>query len=238
MDVALHATVYEGGSPIDVSKRRVWLDVGTSWRSLATWDLMHNDSLIVVGVDAMRWNLYHRLQATTKTKRFIPVEGVCTESTSHVTFNFHESPTCGTMLNTRRDGPQVGHGKSACVGDVPRRGKVRAFPLRWLLQRVVPHLAPRIELLMIDIQGAELSCLQSAGEELRHVDNILLEVQDASNSSGKLMYEGAASLTELDGALSSNGLRFKRQYVTPYACARVHLRTRCLLACVHATSRL
>jgi hypothetical protein len=159
-------------------QRRVWIDVGTSWRSLATWDVVQNSSLVVVGVDAMRWNLYHRLQASSSTKRFIPVEGACTddERSAHVAFNFHKSPTCGTLLHARRDGPRVGQGKAACTGDVPRRGRVRAFPLRSLLRRVAASIAPRVELLLIDVQGAELSCLRSAGSELRRVDHILLEV--------------------------------------------------------------
>lgn len=196
---------------VPVAERRVWLDVGTSWRSLATWDLVNNQSLFVVGVDAMRWNLYHRLQASAQTKRFIPVEGVCTDDdATHVIFNFHNSPTCGTLLSTRPDAPTIGQGKSACTGDIPRRVKVRAFPLRSLLHRVVTQLAPRIELLMLDVQGAELRCLHSASEYLSHVDNILLEVQDATNTSGKLMYDGAPTVSEIDAALE--GLGFSRQY--------------------------
>lgn len=42
------------------------------------------------------------------------------------------------------------------------------------------------------------------------VDNILLEVQDVRNTSRLQMYDGAASLTELDPTLAYRG--FRRQY--------------------------
>ena len=127
-----------------------------------------------------------------------------------MTVNIHRSSKCASLLQANKQAPPVGHGGDACVGDPPRPERVPTFPLRLLLRRILHHLGPRVELLKIDVQGSELSCLQSAGPELRHVDNVLLEVQDLTAGSKLMMYDGAPSLPSLDDALLRHGL--VRQY--------------------------
>ena len=196
------AAVPAGVSP------RVWLDVGTSYKTLAKWDVLHNDSLVLVGVDALKRNVEHIYQP--QTPRFVRVAGACTEGPpGQATFNVHRSPTCGTLMPTRSDAPKLGTGEDACTGDEPVPTRVPTFPLRMLL-RSTQRVARRVELLKIDVQGAELVCLRSAGAELRRVDHVLLEVQDADEQSGLLVYQGAPALTQLDALLGSHGLR--RQY--------------------------
>ena len=187
---------------------RLWLDVGTSEKTLAKWDVLHNNSLIVVGVDPVLANIEHPSQPATP--RFVRIHGACADAPpGNTTLFAHRSPTCASLLPTRSNAPKLGKGRDACTGDVPTVVTVPMFPLRLLLRRM-QRLARRVELLKIDVQGSELSCLRSAGAELRHVDNVLLEVQDADASSGLLMYEGAPSIGELDGLLGGHGLR--RQY--------------------------
>ena len=200
---ALAAVSPAGSAP------HVWLDVGASWRSLTTWDLEWNASLVVVGVDALRSNLDDYRQ--TNNPRFLKVDGACSSSAAPtVTFYKHASWTCGSLLPTRADGPKLGRGRQACTGDVPKEITVRQFSLRKLLGRMRALGAGRIELLKIDVQGSEFDCLSSGGDELLSVDNILLEVQDVSNTSSLLMYDGAKGLAELDPLLASRG--FSRQY--------------------------
>ena len=190
---------------------RVWIDIGTSYRSLATWDLENNSSLLVVGADALRSNLENAQQS--KSSRFIRVEGACSAAAvSTLNFNVHASPTCGSLLSTSRSAPPLGSGRDACTGDTPRVVQVPVFRMSALIHRL-RTLLPRdhlIELLKIDIQGSELDCLRSGAAELSRVANILLEVQDVRNNSKLSMYEGAPTLGALDAYLHSHG--FRRQY--------------------------
>lgn len=188
---------------------RVWIDVGTAWRSLASWDVEHNSTLVVVGVDALRANLDDVRQPVSP--RFIRVHGACsTSGGENITFFKHASPTCGSLLATVPGGPKLGAGADACVGDVPRRLSVRAFRLATLLHRVRALGIFRVELLKLDIQGSELDCLESATPELAMVDNILLEVQDVGDSSQLHVYKGSASLRAIEPFLKRRG--FLNQY--------------------------
>lgn len=188
---------------------RVWVDVGTSWRSLMSWDVESNATLVVVGVDALRSNLEDARQAGSP--RFLRVEGACTTSDDrNLTFFKHASATCGSLLATVPGGPRLGAGADACTGDTPQRIAVRSFRLATLLRRLRALGIPHVELLKLDIQGSELQCLESARQELAMVDNILLEVQDVRGSSKLQMYEGSASLVEIDPFLEQHG--FQRQY--------------------------
>ena len=189
---------------------RVWIDIGTSYRSLATWDLEQNSSLIVVGIDAMRKHLEHREQS--KSPRFLPVEGACSAANRDtVTFYAHGSPTCGTMLKTAQGGPAIGSGSWACTGDTPRTLTVPVFHLDKLIHSLRKRLPEhRLEFLKLDVQGAELDCLRSGKAELAHVDNILLEVQDVTTVSKLGLYEGAPGINALDSFLDTVG--FRRQY--------------------------
>ena len=135
---------------------RVWLDIGTSYKSLTKWDVLHNSTLVVVGVDPVKANIYHSYQPATP--RFVPVHGACTKGPpGFTTFNMHRSPTCGSLLQTRAHGPRLGAGSDACTGDVPVPTRVPTFPLRMLLHLTRDRLAPRIELLKIDVQVREAS---------------------------------------------------------------------------------
>ena len=69
---------------------------------------------------------------------------------------------------------------------------------------------PRLQLLKIDVQGFEASCVASAGEALRRVDNIFLEVQDLPSNHSKIMYVGTRDIGEIDELLGPYG--FVRQY--------------------------
>lgn len=190
---------------------RVWIDIGTSYRSLATWDLEHNSSLVVIGIDALQSNLEHKQQS--KSPRFVRVEGACsTNDVKTTAFQLHASPTCGSLLPTKQGAPILGSGSNACTGDQPRVIQVRVFRLSSILrqvQRFFPEVH-RIELLKIDVQGAELDCLVSGASKLAEVDNILLEVQDVVNTSALALYVGAPNLKYLNAFLSS--LEFRLQY--------------------------
>ena len=211
---------------------RVWVDIGTSFKTLAKWDVLHNDSLIVVGIDPLKANIQHPWQP--ETPRFVRVHGACAEGPpGETTLYVHRSPTCGSLLPTRTNGPKLGVGRDACTGDEPTPTRVPSFPLHQLLRRVRSPTR-RIELLKIDVQGSELSCLRSAGAELRRVDNVLLEVQDAEEASGLLTYESSPSLTQLDELLASHHLR--RQYCEWNAWAKNVREINCLYSSSHAAA--
>lgn len=170
-----------------------------------------------------------------RRRRFVRVHGACTEGTpGFVTLNVHKSPTCGSLLPTRADAPAMGLGKDTCTGDVPVPTRVPSFPLRLLLQKM-RTLARRVELLKIDVQGSELACLRSAAGELRKVDNVLLEVQDADEASGVLMYKGAPTLAQLDELLRDAGL--VRQYCEYNRWAEHAREVNCLYTSRHAQAR-
>ena len=218
------------------SQPRVWVDIGTSYKTLTKWDVLQNSSLVVVGVDPVKVNINHAYQPATD--RFVRVHGACAEGApGHATFNMHKSPTCGTLLPTRADGPKLGTGNDACTGDVPVPTRVPTFPLRMLLNTTHELLNSRIELLKIDVQGAELNCLRSAEHELMHVDNVLLEVQDADDASGLLMYAGSPSIAQLDAFLGRHHLY--RQYCEWNRWGDKAREVNCLYSSTHAlASRL
>ena len=86
---------------------RVWVDVGTSYKTLAKWDVNNNASLVVVGVDPVQSNIEH--SDHPKTPRFVRVHGACAEGApGFVTLNVHKSPTCASLHATRRDAPAAG----------------------------------------------------------------------------------------------------------------------------------
>lgn len=216
------------------SKPTVWLDIGTSYKSLTKWDVLQNSSLVVVGVDPVKANIDHAYQPATP--RFVHVHGACTEGPpGHTTFNMHKSPTCGTLLQTRADGPKLGTGNDACTGDVPVPTRVPTFPLRLLLRTMAERFGTRIELLKIDVQGAELGCLRSAEKELRLVDNVLLEVQDADETSGLLMYAGSPSIPQLDDYMRRHFLY--RQYCEWNRWGDKAREVNCLYSSTHALAR-
>ena len=201
---------WEAAASTATSAPRVWIDVGTSYRSLATWDVESNESLVVFGIDALQSNLNDHRQC--KSPRFIPMQGACTTAReSNLTFWVHASPTCGSLLQTPPNVPVLGSGSDACTGDQPRAMTVSTFRMSALLRRVF-HLTGQksIELLKMDVQGSELDCLRSAGHALSMVDNVLLEVQDVSNRSHLLLYKDSPRISDLDDTLA--GVGFDRQY--------------------------
>jgi FkbM family methyltransferase len=161
--------------------------------------LEQNDSLIVIGIDALRSNIYNELQS--KSKRFIGMEGVCSSKSVNTTeFYIHTSATCGSLLSVKPDAPALGSGTHACTQDKPRIVQVKVFHLGALLQQVRKLFnIERIEFLKLDVQGAELDCLTSCyDDELENIDNILVEVQDVVNTSSLAIYAGAPTLDELN----------------------------------------
>ena len=157
--------------------RRVWIDIGTWRQTLSKADLEADESLIVIGLEALAANLNSSLHPVTP--RFVRVLGACSDGPAgtFVTFQQHTSPSCGSLLPTHRSAPRVGKGSDACVGDVPRPVRVRSVPLSLLIDRVRAVLHARIELVKIDVQGSEVDCVASAAASLRSVDNLLLEAQ-------------------------------------------------------------
>lgn len=121
----------------------VWLDIGISSETLAKWDIMHDSRLIVAGIDALEANVKDAKHPASP--RFIRVHGACTDGPpSYVTFNVHESVTCGSLLPTRANAPKLGRGGDACTGDVPIPTRVPSFPLSLVLRRM-RRLSRRVE---------------------------------------------------------------------------------------------
>ena len=230
--VALGRDVERGIAASSTPSPQLWVDIGTSFRTLSKWDLELNASLVVVGVDPRKDNIEHAYQP--KTPRFVRIHGACSEGPpGFATFYLHKSPTCGSLHATRKDAPTVGRNKDACIGDVPTPTRVPTFPLRLLLRQL--PAGRRVELLKIDVQGAELACLRSAGTELRRVDNILLEVQDAAHDSRLVMYEDAPTVPELDMLLAAHG--HIRQYCEWNVYTKELREINCLYSVRQACSR-
>lgn len=197
-----------------VAPRRLWIDCGISTESIANNDVHRDASLVLVGVDAVNANLRSRRHAATP--RLARIGGACAETAGVgiAAFETHNSPTCGSLLPS--SGMKIGKGKDACIGDMPVTVPVISFPLQMLIHLATTMITPRVELLLIDIQGAELPCLRSAASSLRLVDHIFLEVQDLlPDESGSHLYNGSASLPQLDALLEGQG--FERQYCEPNA---------------------
>ena len=118
--------------------------------------------------------------------------GACSSSAAPTVTLFTSTRRGRVGVYCRREptGGKLRRGGEACAGDVPKEITVRQFSLRKLLGRMRALGAGRIELLKIDVQGSEFDCPSSGGDELMSVDNILLEVQDVSNTSSLLMYDG------------------------------------------------
>jgi FkbM family methyltransferase len=72
----------------------------------------------------------------------------------------------------------------------------------------------RIELLIVDAQGFDLSVILSAGPGwLRHVENIILECQDVpDHNTSLLMYAAAGSCANASRALQTAPLNFRFEY--------------------------
>ena len=69
-----------------------------------------------------------------------------------------------------------------------------------------------MELLKLDVQGMEGTCLSGASDALEHVDNIFLEIQDLRRGRRKFhtrMQSACLDIGEMDNKLSKFG--FVRQ---------------------------
>ena len=188
----------------------VWVDVGTASRSdLFTAFSMHAD-VKFIGIEPVRdfarasgdWILRHAEEA-----RATMIEAACAPGRSqNVTFLIHAERECSTLLPSQSSHQRVGK-NGACVGMAARPTKVYTVSLESvLMQHTAPEL--RIELLKVDVQGSELPCVLSAGNELSRVDNIFLEVQDVPHH--QLMYESAHNLGNVDRVLENH--KFLLQY--------------------------
>ena len=208
---------------------RVWFDIGTWKSTLTKHDLAQDSGLIVLGLEALASNLNASLQPTTP--RFVRVHGACASAQPGETLVFHEhtSPSCGSLLPTHPLAPRVGKGRDTCIGDVPKSLAVRAVPLSLLIERTRAVLrVQRIEFVKIDVQGAELDCLRSAGSALRSIDNILLESQDATEASRLALYQGFGRLPETDAMLAAADGHFQREYCEWNHVAKVLREINCL----------
>ena len=126
----------------------------------------------------------------------------------------HPMPECNSLLPaTERSDVIVHRGK--CIGAASKTTTVPTTTLAPLLRQALA-IVERIELLKIDIQGLEWPCLEGAGDRLRKVDNIFLEVQDLPRDHTHMMYvdsttrRGPIHIGDFDERLGRLG--FARQY--------------------------
>ena len=188
--------------------RRVWFDIGTAGRCDFRRDLKEDRDLFLIAVEptpSFADQVEAILLKNETRDRFHVVRAACTDfSPAKITFYVHPLQECNSLRRTRAGHSKVFNGE--CVGKTPKKMEVDAMTLADILEQL--PLEVEIQLVKIDIQGHEWPCLEGAGEQLRRVQNIFLEIQDLPKKDA--MYEGVLDVASMDQRLESKG--FYRQY--------------------------
>ncbi len=96
-----------------------------------------------------------------------------------------------------------GNGSLLEVGDHPAAKAAGTFEVNTIRLDSLPELKDKqIDLLQVDVQGAELSVLNGAEYMLNNVDALLIEVNAQGGS-----YKGAAKYSEIDVLISGYGFK-------------------------------
>ncbi|EKD23706.1 MAG: Methyltransferase FkbM family [uncultured bacterium] len=115
-------------------------------------------------------------------------------------YNYACSDSDGTAIfhETTIDG----NGSLLEVGDHPAAKGAGSFEVKTIRLDSLSELADKkIDLLQIDVQGAELSVLGGAEQLLKHVSALLIEVNSLGGS-----YKGAATFAEVDSFVRQRDL--------------------------------
>lgn len=189
--------------------QKVWFDIGTAGNTHFQGDLSHDPTVFVVGIEptpSYAASMRALAANSTWSAQFQMLECACSDRDGTAELFVHPLQECNSLLPVSAGHVVLG---GDCVGKKPSRTTVRTTMLRPLLSQVAAAGITHIELLKADTQGNEWTCLESAGELLRMVDNVFIEIQDLPGSK---MYRGAAvlSVAEMDNRLSR--WDFVRQY--------------------------
>ena len=127
------------------------------------------------------------------------------EDATNVTLLVHDYAECSSLHESTPG--HAAHKRGRCIGKPPRRVQVSALTLAHVLQQVPATL--RVQILKLDVQGHEWSCLSGALDQLHRVDNIVVETQDVP--PGCALYAGSLpNVSTWDKRLGMYG--FERQY--------------------------
>jgi FkbM family methyltransferase len=200
--------------------RRVWFDIGVAGHSDFQVDVADADDLLVVALEPTP-SSFHKFRRYVESRpwrnRWSLVQRACIgpgDERQEVVMHTHAMPECNSLLPATSRSDVVVH-KGRCIGDTSKPATVKTTTLEPLLQQALA-LVRRVQLLKIDIQGLESPCLEGAGDALRSVDNIFLEVQDLPRDHASMMYVDAATrkgpihVGDFDERLGRLG--FERQY--------------------------
>jgi len=201
--------------------QRIWFDIGVAGHSDFQVDVADSTDLLVVAMEptpASHDKFKHYIDSHADWKsRWALVQRACVGSDDgrhEVVMHTHPMPECNSLLPaTERSDVIVHRGK--CIGAASKTTTVPTTTLAPLLRQALA-IVERIELLKIDIQGLEWPCLEGAGDRLRKVDNIFLEVQDLPRDHTHMMYvdsttrRGPIHIGDFDERLGRLG--FARQY--------------------------
>lgn len=128
------------------------------------------------------------------------IQAVVSDRVETVTFKITNNGQSSSMLALKE------HRK-----EHPEIHVVREIPLQTsLLDDLVDTHSIRANFLNMDIQGAELKCLQGFERNLAQIDYVYVEV------NVKELYEGCARLGELDAWLDAHGFERKEIEMTPH----------------------
>lgn len=129
------------------------------------------------------------------------------KSRFHVTRN----PECATLLETRPEVVQQNAEIPAGSLDVLEVIEVETIRLDTFLER---EGIERVDLLKIDAEGHDLDVVRSAGDAIRRVVKLRMEVQ-----SGPTMYVGDSREQEAVAYLAQHGFALTKKYTHPHGWA-------------------
>jgi FkbM family methyltransferase len=172
---------------------RVWLDVGAHL-GVATIDAARRDPDLLVY--AFEPNLEVAAKTSGALENFVMIPMAVSESDGFAPFHLNRYEGASSLLPFNEGG--LREWKDGELFEVERVTMVPTIRLdtflNWMGIRAV-------ELLKIDTQGADLAVVRSAGERLRGIRTVILEVAVTPTQ----LYEGAASKEQVVAYMESHG---------------------------------
>lgn len=211
---------FDENGKLRLPKGEVWLDIGlniwkTSARSIGRefdWLKTHDGFYVAFEPIIEKW-AYHIYQSKTQHRNLgdlylpgatsghgvvLPI-AVADANNSMIDLNLSPHDGCSSIFR-QRDATEIqlrgwkGYGKgiSSACGKLVETRKVPSITLRSVLQYWFD--GKEVEHMHVDVQGAEMSVIKSAGDSIRQVKRIILEVP---NPKCNTLTHGTRSCTEI-----------------------------------------
>jgi FkbM family methyltransferase len=186
--------------------KRVWIDVGSDWTSFSSrshevWPTLYwkhgrstseeyvkSSDLGVIALDANSGYI----SQLKRMRRLIPIHAAVTENDGQVRFHHYAAPGASSVLVPGVEAKGSPGIPDECV-ELIRSELVPSIRLESIISALPASI--EIELLKVDTQGNDLKVVKSAGEQIKRVKMVLMEIQDTRDGRAPF-YEGQDTFEE------------------------------------------